>query len=82
MSTDTAVIRCCFEKLAESANEITEEVYKNYTTSMPSVKQHIGYLDSRMKGRMLEQVYRLLLGEADDHYLRFEVHTHTEIMVR
>ena len=78
MNTDTAVIFHCFETLAESDNDITEAVYKNYTSSMPSVKQHIGYLDNSMKGRMLDQVYRLLLGEADEHYLRFEVHTHND----
>jgi hypothetical protein len=43
---------------------------------MPEANQHLDYLDVRMKGRMLDQVYQLLLDEVDDNYLQFETHMH------
>lgn len=76
MRPDTAVIYRCFEILAESDTDLTDAVYRNYTSSMPSVNQHIEYLDHSMKGRMLDQVYGLLLGDVDNNYLAFEVNTH------
>lgn len=76
MSTDTQVIYDCFEKLAESDNDIAALVYRKFTTSMPGAEQHIDYMDDRMKGRMLDQVYRLLLDDVAEDYLRFETDMH------
>ena len=76
MNPNTAVLSRCFEQLAESDTDIAEAVYKHFTSSMPDANQHIDYLDSRMKGRMLDQIYQLLLDEVDDNYLEFETHMH------
>lgn len=70
------VIAKCFEMLAEEEVDFTELIYQVYLKDMPDVEQHVGYLDGRMKGRMLDQVYRLLMGEVDKDYLKFEVDTH------
>jgi len=78
MNTDTALILQCFETLAEKGTDITAAVYSHYTSSNPEVMMHIGYIDESMKGRMLEQLYRLLLKEVDQHYLSFEVRTHAD----
>ena len=76
MTDDTEVLYHCFEELAKSDRDISSEVYQRFTASMPEADQHIGYMDSRMRGRMLDQVYRLLLDDVDEDYLQFETNMH------
>jgi hypothetical protein len=76
MNTDNEVLYHCFERLAECDRDIAPLVYRKFTLNMPSANQHIDYLDSRMRGRMLDQVYRLLLDDVDEDYLRFETGMH------
>lgn len=76
MMTDQQVLYHCFEKVAESAIDLTPAVYARFIESMPQASQHIGYMDSRMQGRMLDQIYKLLLGESDSGYLEFETKVH------
>lgn len=76
MNKDTQTLSRCFEELANADTDIAPAVYARFTATMPEATQHIGYLDERMKGRMLDQVYQLLLGEVDDSYLAFEAKMH------
>lgn len=76
MNKDSQILSRCFEQLADTDTDIAPAVYARFTTAMPEALQHIGYLDERMKGRMLDQVYQLLLGETDDNYLAFEAKMH------
>lgn len=76
MNTDAEVLNHCFEKLAESDTDVAPLVYRRFTLNMPTANQHIDYMDSRMRGRMLDQVYRLLLDDVDEDYLRFETDMH------
>jgi len=76
MNSNVSVISRCFEKLAEMNVDMTASIYSAYLSAMPEVTEHIEYLDDRMKGRMLDQVYRLLLDDVDNDYLSFEARTH------
>lgn len=76
MDSNTSLLNQCFEQLANKNVDITKAVYKSYISRMPDVAEHIAALDERMMGRMLDQVYRLLLEDVDDDYLTFEVSTH------
>lgn len=76
MSNDTLVLRQCFEELAEKDIDIAPAVYAHFLADMPHVEQHIAYLDERMRGRMLDQIYNLLLGDVEEDYLSFEAKMH------
>ena len=76
MTAEKQIIRDCFEQVVELNTDITSAVYEKFVSVMPEVNQHIDYLDDRMKGRMLDQVYQLLMGDVDDNYLKFETHMH------
>lgn len=76
MDKTVQTISQCFEKLAEKNIDISESVYQTYIQNMPDVNEHIDVLDTRMKGRMLDQIYRLLLDDVDKDYLEFEARTH------
>lgn len=76
MTTDSEVIYQCLEALAKTDTDLAPAVYDNFTANMPEAGQHLSIMDSRMKGRMLDQVFQLLLGEVDDNYLEFETHMH------
>ncbi len=76
MDSNTSLLNQCFEQLANTNIDITKAVYENYISRMPEVAEHIAGLDERMMGRMLDQIYRLLLDGVDDDYLTFEVSTH------
>ncbi len=76
MISDTDVIHNCLARLAESDTDITDAVYDRFTGAMPEALQHIDYMDIRMRGRMLDQIFRLLLGETDEGYLEFETEMH------
>lgn len=76
MSSQAAVLNQCFETLASADIDIAGPVYKKYLAAMPEVAEHIECLDDRMRGRMLDQVYRLLLDDVHEDYLTFETVTH------
>ena len=76
MPTDTELLYHCFEELAKIDRDIAAEVYRKFTAAMPEAHQHIGYTDTRMRGRMLDQIYRLLLDDVDEDYLKFETNMH------
>ncbi len=76
MATDNEVIHQCIEAVANSDTDIAPAVYASVSEKMPDMDQHIDFMDSRMRGRMLDQIYKLLLGDVDDGYLEFEARTH------
>ena len=76
MISDTEVIHNCLARLAESDADITDAVYAKFTGAMPEAIQHVEYMDIRMKGRMLDQIFQLLLGDTDEGYLKFETDMH------
>lgn len=78
MSSDTEVLRQCMEAVAELDVDISPAVYAAFSASMPESDQHLEIMDERMRGRMLDQVYQLLLGETDHEYVQFEARTHRE----
>lgn len=76
MTSDTDTISRCFERVAQSAVDLTPLVYEKFVESMPQAIQRIDYMDDRMRGRMLDQIYKLLLGDVDSGYLAFETDMH------
>jgi hypothetical protein len=76
METDRLVIRDCLEEVAETDTDLAPAIYARLSRQVPEIDQHIDYLDERMRGRMLDQVYQLLLGELDRDYLAFETRMH------
>ena len=76
MATDNEVIHQCLEAVANSHTDIAPAVYASISEKMPGMDQHIGFMDSRMRGRMLDQIYKLLLGDVDKGYLEFEARMH------
>ena len=78
MQEDREVLHNCFEQLANINTDITAAVYAGLNARMPAANQHMDYMDDRMKGRMLDQVYKLLLGEVDRDYLAFETRRHPD----
>lgn len=76
MTDDRKIIRQCFEIIAQGDSDLTPAVYGHFTRSLPEVSQHIDYMDERMRGRMLDQIYPLLMGESDKNYLAFEAANH------
>lgn len=73
---DSELLYRCFEQVANTGEDITPAIYENFFQAMPEAEQHIGIMDDRMRGRMVEQIYGLLLGEAGEDYLRFEADMH------
>jgi hypothetical protein len=76
MDRDTEIIYRCFEQVADSGVDLAPRVYDKFVEAMPDADQHIGYMDSRMRGRMLDQIYKLLLDDTEGNYLEFETRTH------
>jgi len=76
MQEDREVLHACFERLANTNMDITSAVYAKLNARIPAANQHMDYMDNRMKGRMLDQVYKLLLEEVDQDYLAFETKMH------
>ncbi len=76
MATDNEVIYQCLEAVTNSYTDIATTVYASVSEKMPDMNQHIDFMDSRMRGRMLDQIYKLLLGDVDNGYLEFEARMH------
>ena len=73
------VVGASLETCAEQAGDITSAVYEHFFTHCPNAIPLMGHSDDGMKGRMLAQVFELLLTDehlGDDGYLRWEVDNH------
>ena len=68
-----------FEIVAESAGDITPSVYEKYFARCPGSEALMTHIDNIVRGRMLDEVYRLLMLEGyteEQGYLNFEVKNH------
>ena len=77
MSAD-AVVQS-FEIAAERAGAILPSVYEAYFARCPESRELMRLVDIHMRGRMMDSVLLLLMGEAADEqrsYLRFETSNH------
>jgi len=72
----TEVIQRCFERLADKGVDITEAVYREFMAGETDSIQAVKDMDTRTKGRMLEQIYNLLLDVTEKNYLSFETRMH------
>jgi hypothetical protein len=77
MSTSaTDLIAESFEVIEHDLNS---DVFARYFELSPASGTLMRYTDEYMRGRMLEQVYQLMLGEADfEAWLDFELGNHRE----
>lgn len=69
----------CFEKLAERDIDVTPEIYKRYFARCPAAADLMSHIDDIARGKMMEEVYRLLLVEDygdEQGYLDWEVDNH------
>lgn len=68
-----------FEIVAESAGDIAPSVYEKYFARCPGSEALMTHIDNIVRGRMLDEVYRLLMLEGyteEEGYLNFEVKNH------
>ena len=67
------------ELVAESAGDITHQVYENYFNRCEGSAALMSHIDEIVRGRMLEEVMRLIMLPGyggEQHYLDFEVNNH------
>jgi len=69
-------VRDVFERLAETGADINNTVYDHFLSQSPVAAEHMASVDERMRGRMLEQVILLLMGDTEKQYLEFETRMH------
>jgi hemoglobin-like flavoprotein len=83
--SDRAAISECdtvlqtFSQLAETGQGITPRIYEFYFERCPGSQALMAHVDHRMKGRMMDEVFKLLMTEElprQRDYLRFETKTH------
>lgn len=75
---DDAVMQS-FEIADERAGDILPSVYEAYFARCPESRELMRLVDVHMRGRMMDSVLLLLMGEAADEqrsYLRFETANH------
>ena len=78
MSTDAIVES--FEIAAERAGDIAPAIYEGYFARCPESRELMRYVDTHMRGRMLDSVFTLLMSdETSDEfrYLQFEAAAHS-----
>jgi len=68
-----------FEIVADRAGDISPAVYEKYFARCPGSEALMSHIDGIVRGRMLDEVYRLLMNESykdEESYLNFEVKNH------
>ena len=68
-----------FERAAETGTDITPIIYNRYFESSPESIDLMSHIDDLVRGKMMEEVFRLLMVEnykPETEYLTFEVKTH------
>jgi hypothetical protein len=77
--TNNAALLESLERAAEKAGDIAPAIYDRYFERCPDSRAIMLHTDEHMRGRMLEEVYRLLMSEgvdAEREYLQFETTNH------
>jgi hypothetical protein len=80
VSTQDLIISS-LEIAAERSGDITPAVYDIYFENSPGSRELMAHVDHLVRGKMLEEVMRLLMVEdmaVEDQYLTFEMKTHEE----
>jgi hemoglobin-like flavoprotein len=77
MMVDESIVKS-FELASERAGDITVQVYEAYFERCPESRELMKLVDQHMRGRMLESVLLLLMGDTDGErdYIRFETTSH------
>ena len=68
-----------FELAAENGTDITPLIYDKYFETSPESVGLMSHIDDLVRGKMMEEVFRLLMVEDDQpeaEYLNFEVKNH------
>ena len=80
MSVEQELIERVLECAAEDDPRLNETIYKNFYEAMPDAEQLLSHVDEGTRGKMIAEIYRLLLAEdvaaSDGDYLMFETKTH------
>ena len=80
MSVEQELIERVLECAAEDDPGLNETIYKNFYEAMPDAEQLMSHVDEGTRGKMVAEIYRLLLAEdvaaSDGDYLMFETKTH------
>ncbi len=74
-----------FELAGERAGDITEQVYAAYFARCPESRELMALVDPYMRGRMLESVLLLLMGESvaeQRDYIHYETKSHLSYGVK
>jgi len=69
----------CLAQAAEIAGDIAPDIYNRYFERCPDSRSIMLHTDEHMRGRMIEEVYRLLMAESvveEREYLAFETNNH------
>jgi len=77
MMVDESIVKS-FELASERAGDITAQVYEAYFARCPESRELMKLVDQHMRGRMLESVLLLLMGDTEEErsYIRFETTSH------
>ena len=80
MSVEQELIERALECAAEDDPELNNLVYRNFYEAMADAGQLMSHVDEGVRGKMMAEIYRLLLAEdvaaSDGDYLVFETKTH------
>ena len=80
MSVEQELIERALECAAEDDPKLNERIYKNFYDAMPYAQQLMSQVDEGVRGKMMAEIYRLLLADdvatSDSDYLVFETKTH------
>ena len=80
MSVEQELIERVLECAAEDDPELNEMVYRNFYDAMADAGQLMSHVDEGVRGKMMAEIYRLLLADdvatSDSDYLVFETKTH------
>ena len=80
MSVEQELIERALEYAAADDPKLNERIYKNFYDAMPDAEQLMSHVDEGVRGKMMAEIYRLLLTKdvaaRDSDYLVFETKTH------
>jgi hypothetical protein len=80
MSVEQELIERALECAVADDPKLNERIYKNFYDAMPDAEQLMSHVDEGVRGKMMAEIYRLLLTKdvaaSDSDYLVFETKTH------
>ena len=80
MSVEQELIERALECVSADDPKLNERIYKNFYDAMPDAEQLMSHVDEGVRGKMMAEIYRLLLTKdvaaSDSDYLVFETKTH------